>query len=736
MTGTKKGKKGKHGNKEKVPGEWAVRTLASSPRSMGTAENDSSLEKELTSDSEDKPQLQKEIYPGEKSTSLLLTEFIDRGLEQAGGLALKRTSRNKAVNGVRSPRSSSLSSNDAHSFGCNTVKQDPLASNISGQSSSFSREGKKCDIPESSLAASSRSVPENDQAKVMSDIEVSVEDSSEIDKNCNSSISKEDECKQRDISSVVKQLKNLSLAEPELTETQIEINYQEQEDELLALKAIYGDDIMVFDREDDSPRALKISIHIEIPEKILITVSLAPFSNRCEPSESNDGSSLRENPFVENKYTFSVQHLPPIVLVCVLPKSYPCDMPPQYAILAYWLDSVSIAKLCKCLDNIWFEDSGQVVLYKWAEWLHSLSLSELGFNHEVLLDPYGMKTRVDWRAISGCSTPDVDIPRLMQYNDEKNNEVFRNALHVCNICFNQYPGTEFVKLLCQHIFCWKCMETYSHVHVKDGTVNKLICPDPKCGVSISPALLKRLLGDEAFERWESLLLQKTLDSMEDVVYCPRCEAACLEDEDNHAQCAKCFYSFCSLCRDRRHVGQICMSPEMRLRILQERQSSGRLRTDQKKKEQELINELLSRRKILSDAKQCPRCKMAISKTEGCNKMTCSNCGQYFCYMCSKAISGYEHFSGGGCILFVQEEIQAWERAGRDDRQYQHLVQVELWPHLARSCPSCGQMNAKQGNNNHIFCWSCQNHFCALCRKVVRRSSDHYGPKGCKQHTAD
>lgn len=69
------------------------------------------------------------------------------------------------------------------------------------------------------------------------------------------------------------------------------------------------------------------------------------------------------------------------------------------------------------------------------------------------------------------------------------------------------------------------------------------------------------------------------------------------------------------------------------------------------------------------AKMCPSCGMAIEKTMGCNKMTCSNCHKHFCYKCNMAVQDYDHFRDGSCRLFDELEITRW--------QYEWDAQVEV-----------------------------------------------------------
>ncbi|CAI0470996.1 unnamed protein product [Linum tenue] len=410
---------------------------------------------------------------------------------------------------------------------------------------------------------------------------------------------------------VMRVLEELQLAvdEPELSADQLRINDQLQEDELLAMESIYGENVIILDRERGL-RAFEVRIEPKIPDEFTITTKL-----HSSGEMKMDSSSTTD----EFSYSFRVKFLPPIVLTCLFPKSYPSHKPPHFTISVQWLDCPRIASLCSVLDSLWMEQQGQEVMYQWIDWLQSFSLPQLGIHQEIILGPYGIKHIGDRRAVSGSVSPDVDIPSLRRYNDKQVLENFLNDFHQCSICFSE------------------------------------------------------------------------------------------------------------------HAGEACLTPELRLQILQERLKSSRS-VAQMRVEQNKINEFLSESYIARDSKQCPVCRMAISRTGGCNKMVCGNCGNYFCYRCNLSIDGYDHFSGGECELFPAESIRQWEQQ-MNNRQAGGVVRVENIGH-PHKCASCNHQNWKIENNNHIFCWKCKKHYCYLCRNVVKRSSDHYGgPNRCKQHTA-
>lgn len=520
-----------------------------------------------------------------------------------------------------------------------------------------------------------------------------------------------------------------------LSQLELESNRQAQEDEVLVLQSIYGTDYVSVDESGAGPAAFMITLHLELPDGIKVAAE-APQALGCNGASGSSSDDDDDNFFI-------VQTLPPISLLCVFPPTYPSHSAPLFELTCLWLSFRKLSILCTALDAIWEETSPEVVVYTWSEWLRSQALHHVGASEKLQLEPDEKSTEelgLDERAISGSESFDVDIFRLLRYNEEVKNKRFLESLHTCCICYSDFPGFGFTMLPCQHHFCKSCMQQYCNMHVKEGNVMNLTCPDASCKESVPAALLRELLDKEAFERWEELLLQKTLDSMPDIVYCPKCRTASIEDPDHLVQCSKCRFSFCSLCMSNWHPGQNCMTPEAKLRILQARRQGRAAGEEMVKQERELINECLDMEYIKKEAKQCPTCKIAVQKSEGCNKMTCLNCGGFFCFQCGQSVRGYDHFRNSTmCVLFDQIEIDRWELQFNlrvpqvQDPQNPRVAEGNS---AARPCPNCKQVNYKDRGNNHIFCWACQNHYCGLCNMMVRRGAGHFGVNKCKQHTAD
>ena len=162
---------------------------------------------------------------------------------------------------------------------------------------------------------------------------------------------------------------------------------------------------------------------------------------------------------------------------------------------------------------------------------------------------------------------------------------------------------------------------------------------------------------ELFARYDRLLLQSTLDLMADVVYCPRpcCQLPVMQEPGcTMGICSSCNFAFCTLCRSTYSGVSPCKVTAEKLIDLR----NEYLQADEDSKR--FLEQRYGKRVILKctgrdgkqgmakkNSKSCPCCGTPIEKWDGCNKMTCTGCMQYFCWICMGSLSRanpYKHFT--------------------------------------------------------------------------------------------
>ena len=144
---------------------------------------------------------------------------------------------------------------------------------------------------------------------------------------------------------------------------------------------------------------------------------------------------------------------------------------------------------------------------------------------------------------------------MTRYNLIEELKEFQQSPQNCMICFDEKMGREFIRLdKCKHHYCHECMRSMCEMHVREGTIQLLKCPDTKCAELVPVDVMSQVLDARDFERWERLLFQHTLDTMDDVVYCPRCSNPIIVDpNDSHAFCLICNIDYCKACKDIWHA---------------------------------------------------------------------------------------------------------------------------------------------------------------------------------------
>ncbi|XP_001514922.1 E3 ubiquitin-protein ligase RNF14 [Ornithorhynchus anatinus] len=451
-----------------------------------------------------------------------------------------------------------------------------------------------------------------------------------------------------------------------------------QEDELLALASIYDEDEF---KKAESTQGGETRICLELPQNFKIFVS----GNSTEGPQ-NGG------------FEYTICFLPPLVLNFEFPPDYPSTSPPAFTLSGKWLSRAQLTALCKHLDNLWEENRGCVVMFAWMQFLKEETLAYLNIASpfELKLSPQATGPGLapsqapaqgeaepaapDDRAVQDVESLSSLIREILDFDQAQQKKCFNSKMYLCHICFCEKLGRESMYFSeCRHVYCRACLKDYFEIQIRDGQVHCLNCPEPKCSSVATPGQVKELVAEELFARYDRLLLQSSLDLMADVVYCPRpdCQTPVMQEPGcTMGICSSCNYAFCTLCKMTYHGVSPCKVTaekliDLRNEYLEADEANKRFLEQRygKRVIQKALEEMESKEWLEKNSKSCPCCGTHIEKLDGCNKMTCTGCMRYFCWICMGSLSRanpYRHFNDPSSPCFnrlfqaVDVDVDIWE----------------------------------------------------------------------------
>jgi E3 ubiquitin-protein ligase RNF14 len=464
---------------------------------------------------------------------------------------------------------------------------------------------------------------------------------------------------------------------------------------------MFGEDVTVITEKQE----FSVAVSVDVVASVQALQLLTPLVNEKKKVDAIVPPSFERQASTDGRacYPLSVTHLPPLYLYISYHERYPSAKPPFFDLHAKWLDRKSIPKLREKIEKQFTpgcEFVYDLVEYLRAEFLQLYLLVQAN-EHDFKLDeecPDGPPQEDSNSGVMFIRSSSV-VNDLEEYDKYKKHEIFMSTKHLCDICTDERKGGSFpeTQLPCGHLFCRECLAQYCETKLNSGGVGGLHCPMPKCEVDLSLPVLRAVLDEKHFERYERLLAEYICDVTPGVVYCPRpgCRSRVFSDpDDSLAICDCCRYPFCKNCNKLWHGGEACKTNDEVVTDDNLGTIAEKLERLEKNKEgisehkkQELLADLKTGIWIASNpVKKCPRCTFVVAKDGGCNKMYCIKCRSYFCWICGELIGGYSHFSNSGCPLFREADYHPPQKLQDVNVKIDNpdLLHVLLHP----KCPKC------------------------------------------------
>ena len=192
-----------------------------------------------------------------------------------------------------------------------------------------------------------------------------------------------------------------------------------------------------------------------------------------------------------------------------------------------------------------------------------------------------------------------------------------DLLQLCSICLDRvHENRTSTHRKCDAVFCDSCLGAYIRLQITQGKW-KIECAN--CSSLLSEEIIRRFLEDYPLlqEHFTRLVTDAHIDPL--VKTCPHCcgLTRVKKEQTKHVVCKQCHFEWCFSCHAPWHKGMSCKDFK---------RGSKLFKAWTKSTTEGAIN-----------ARRCPKCKVFIQRSEGCDQMSCPWCRTQFCYLCGERI---------------------------------------------------------------------------------------------------
>ncbi|GAV52619.1 hypothetical protein ZYGR_0AG06100 [Zygosaccharomyces rouxii] len=290
-----------------------------------------------------------------------------------------------------------------------------------------------------------------------------------------------------------------------------------------------------------------------------------------------------------------------------------------------------------------------------------------------------------------CQTQDEFESFAQMYQQIERNEMVSQNFD-CSICMETKKGDKMIKLPCFHALCFDCTKSYYTAMIEQASIDRVRCVECEYNPvdleklnsykDIKRALFTPSIPFETFQgvldphicnKYQKLFHEQAANKLSkycaySCVSCTRCGYWCVKEnlDEPMIQCSNCEFTFCFDCLHSWHgynnvCGKKVSIPKdivesyvnsLELTGLEDRKMA--LEAKYGKRILEMEADAYVSDKLLDEAvnaegsnlQRCPRCRVVVQRSEGCNKMKCTVCSTPFCYICGEMLyidDPYEHF---------------------------------------------------------------------------------------------